>query len=449
MTSITILTVWMALGGPFGLQAQGSEGVPPAIVVTIDKVNVVDVAQDHLQLGVSLTLNSATDVAVREITFEGVQLNGLPVYLAPIQERIELKSKQPLQIPDPLRVSLYFRDVDSVRPLQAMISDRRVRFEGTIYFEAEIPALVRVLLFGRRVRIPVRFQQDIPVNVPESALMQSVMLRALGAASSLMGGVGSVVESALSRTAAWRDQLWREVAPRLLFGYVKFALRDRDGRQTVLEFSGTGFRVSSNQFVFCKNLVEPWKFDPDIVAAIKHDGLSLIGAEYDLWVWPVNAIIRNSSNQLDPSSGFRLTKSDFQIVRQPNDTNRSLYALRPEGRPRKITIHKRDSSANLVLFQFRTPANALEDLKIIQAENTNWDRVAIFRFPGGIYDKQARADLIFLPASLADSRIKLSTPVDSSAWGSPVIIQGGILGFVQDETTAIPLKEAFQALRLK
>lgn len=438
---MTILALWLAIAGFFGQPTQSAEAAP-SINVTIDKVNVEDIAQDQIQLAVSLTLQSATDVAVRQITFEGVQLNGLPLYLAPVQQRIALKSNQPFQLPEPLRVSLYFRDLDSTRPLQTLISERRVRVEGIIYLEAEVPALVRVLLLGRRVHVPIPFQQDIPVNVPEGKITQSIMLGALTMASSLIGSVGSVVESALTRTSVWRDQLWRDVAPRLLLGYTKFALRDRTGQQSVMEFTGAGLRISSNQFVFCKGLVEPWKFDPEVVAAIKRDGLSLVKAEYDISIWPANA-------DLNETTSLKLSKSDFQVVRQPRDDNRGFYTIQENGKPRKVTVHQRDSEANLVLFEFRTPPNTVEEIQPFETATKTWDRVAVFRFPAGVHDKKARPDLVFLPASLANSRIKLSRPVDSSAWGSPVITQQGILGLIQDETTAITLKDAFEALKLK
>ncbi len=57
---------------------------PPGVRVTVDKVSVLDVAQDRLQLSFLLTFVTDTDVSVREITFDKVRLNDVPLYVGPV-----------------------------------------------------------------------------------------------------------------------------------------------------------------------------------------------------------------------------------------------------------------------------------------------------------------------------------------------------------------------------
>jgi hypothetical protein len=226
-------------------------------------------------------------------------------------------------------------------------------------------------------------------------------------------------------------------------------VRTKEGERLAFEYTGTGYRISPKQFVFCKSLVEPWKFDPDVASALKFGGLIWDASTYDLWVWPIDATIRDASNELASSAAFRLARSDFKRVVHPPDENVSYYALQPEGRPKKIALHKRDSPANLVLFEFQNPPLFSGQLKRSLGDSKVWDRVAVFRFPGGVNERQARADLIFVPATRAGSVITLETPVDSSAWGSPVVTQDGVIGLLQDQTTAVPLKEALEALKIR
>lgn len=421
----------------------------PHVRAIVDKISVADVSQDRLQLSLLLTLLSDADASVKELTFDNVRLNETPLYLAPVSEKIALKANQPQQLPEPLKLTLFFRDLDSVRPLQTVIAEKRVRLEGSVYLDVELPALTKVLLLGKHVRVPVTFREDTKVNIPENKTLQSAATRVLDAAGIGLGALSFLTEEVMRRSSSWRDQLWKETAPALLLGYVRFTLRTKKGERQDFEYTGVGYRISNGQFILCKSLAEPWKFDPDIASAMKFRGFSLDPAGYDIWVWPLNAPVRDSGNGLEPSAAFRLTQSDFRRVEQPGDENSAFYALQPEGRPKKIDLHKRDSASNLVLFEFRNPPSFSGQTKRSVGDSKSWDRVAVFRFPGGVNDRQARADLVFVPASRNGSTITLETPLDSSAWGSPVVSQDGIVGFLQDKNTAVPLKDALDALKLK
>ena len=453
---MTILTRWLLpaaliCGATATVRSAPRQSTPgtPVVRVTIDKVSLADVAQDHLQLSFSLTLLADRDVAVRQIAFDNVRLNDVPLYVAPVEQRLSLKANEAQQIGAPLRLSLYFRDLDTVRPLQTLLLDKRVSADGTVYLDAELSPLVKLLLLGRRVRVPVTVHQEVQLNVPDNTLLQSIMPRALGAAELAVSALSSLKEGVLRRTSGWRDELWRDFAPSLLLTYVRFTVRTKSGERIPFEFTGTGYRISPNQFVVCKSLVEPWKFDPDVASALKFGGLSLDRSGYEMSVWPINARLRDDSNQLMNSTGFRLGQGDFRRIYQPSDANASFYALQPAGRPKKIALHKRDSTGNLVLFEFRNSPPFSGPIKKSSEDSKSWDRVAIFRFPGGINERQARADLVFVPASSSGAKITLGTPLDTSAIGSPVITQDGIIGLLQDHAAAVPLDEVFKTLKLK
>jgi hypothetical protein len=421
----------------------------PGLKVTVDKVSVLDVAQDRLQLAFVVTLVSDSNVAVRQVTFDNFRLNDVPLYVSAVTQPLSLKANQPQQLPEPLKVTLYFRDLDSVRPLQTALAEKRAHVEGTVYVEGEMPVLGKLLFMGSRVRVPVTLREDIPLNVPENKTLQSVAAKALDAVAASFGPLSSLAESLRRRGSSWRDDLWKDVGPALLLGYVRFTLKTKKGERQDFEYTGTGYRISANQFILCKSLVEPWKFDPDVASAIKFGGMTLDTAAYDVWVWPRDARVRDDRNELNPATAFRLGQSDFRRVVQPADENAGFFALQPEGRPKKIDLHKRSSASNLVLFEFRNPPSFSGQMKKSLGDSKAWDRVAVFRFPGGVSDRQARADLIFVPASRAGAMIMLETPLDSTAWGSPVVSQEGIIGLLQDQASAVPLKDALDVLKVK
>jgi hypothetical protein len=78
-----------------------------------------------------------------------------------------------------------------------------------------------------------------------------------------------------------------------------------------------------------------------------------------------------------------------------------------------------------------------------------WDELAVFRFPGGSNRLNADPDLAFVQGVKGGTRIRLLSPVDASAFGSPLISQGGVVGILQNEQSALVLEEAYRILKVK
>ncbi|MFQ5926614.1 MAG: hypothetical protein ACE5MH_04175 [Terriglobia bacterium] len=418
----------------------------------VEKIALAGVTTDHIELALTLVLTATRDATVRQISFEKLRLNDLPFYAAPVTERFQLAAGQRVPLPHPLELTVYYRDREAGRPLVVLLAESRIRIEGTAYLKVELGPLTKIFLFMRRARVPVTFRQEIPLELPGGELMRAAALKVVAEAGAALARVGAAVESGLARTSRWRGQLWRDYAPTLLFAYLRLTLRNKRGGRLRLECTGAGFRISPARFILSKELIEPWKFDPEIAATIKRERLRLDPASYDLWVWPANARLRTADSELDPTTAFRLSQRQIRLVRKPPDDRQKVWVPQPPHRPQKVELHRRTTPANLALFEFVELADAGKVVVATPDTETNtatWERLAVFRFPGGAGAEQARPDLVFLPAVRGGSEIRLGAPVDASAWGMPLIAPAGVVGVVQNETTGLVLKEAFRRLKLK
>ena len=417
----------------------------PVVTAQVEKFTVDSVASDRIQLAVHLAWTSSRDAKVRSIAFENLRGNGLQFYAPPLNEELVVTAGKRTSFSHPVQATIYYRDLDNLRPLQQLITEQRVHIEGTAYLEVELSTLQKVLTLHSHVRVPVRFQQDVPVELAGGPTMRAAALKVLALAAIAMDHLQSKVEAARTWTSKDRQQLWHDYAPAMLLVSVRFSLHAKDGAALPFECTGAGFRISAERFVVAKQLIEPWKFDPEMAAAIQHHGASIDYDDYDIRVWPAYA-------KLDPGLAFRQKENQIRLVSEPKDELNSAWVPEPEGKMQKVSLHQTEGTANLALFEFLTPAGiasaytAKQDLEV---PGKPWDRLALFRFPAGDTGQEARPDLIFLSATSSGQSIRLGTPVDSSAWGAPLIGPNGIVGLIQNENTALMLGDVLRALNAK
>jgi hypothetical protein len=186
-----------------------------------------------------------------------------------------------------------------------------------------------------------------------------------------------------------------------------------------------------------------------MATAIKDDHFKLAAGSYDLSVWAADQPPGKSSSLADPVA--RQSQKQIRVVDEPPDEEDTVLVPRAEGHPKKVKVHRRESAANLVLLEF-TGADAGSSPKPMQSSSTNkqtsWESVAVYRFPGGTERKQPHPDLIFVPVTKENARLKLAASVDGSAWGAPLISPQGVIGVIQSESSGLAWEDVQRILSL-
>jgi len=420
--------------------------------VDLDQVTVSHVASDHIQLALSFSVLTDRDVSVREVSFANMRLNELPFYAPALEDRLKLIAGQRLVLPHQVQATFYYRDLESLRPLELLVREGSARAEGTLYVDLQLNLIDKAVLLARRVRMPLAVRKDLPVEIPGGALARTAALGVLSLASQPFGKTQAAMVSSFSKESSWRQQLFSDYAPALLLANTRFSVSDPAGIPYVVECMGVGFRINVKQFLLPKAVIEPWKFDPEIAAILQRERWKLDPLSVDFDVWPSEARLQTSAGGLDVSTGFQQIQKQIKLVLSPKDELETMFASQAMGRPHKIRVHPRASAGNLVLFEFADSAN-LDPLPRIKLDRngreSSWDRLAVFRFPAGTRNKQAHPDLVVLTATRQRSTIQMAMPIDYSGWGAPLISSQGIVGIVQDERTGLDLEQALHTLRLK
>jgi hypothetical protein len=419
--------------------------------VDVEKVQLADVSREGVRLGISLSVLSGQDVRVQQVSFENLRANDVPVYIAPSTEPFRLVKGQSVRFPRPLQVSIYYRDLDTVQPLVVMLQEGRIRLDGTLTMDLELPVAAKVALLSRRGRVRVNFRQALPAELPGGELVRKGAIAVVETAGKALETARSGVASGLNLASERRRRLLEEYAPALLLAQARFTLRQADGAEMSYDCFGVGFRISPAQFIVTKELVGPWKYDRSIADALHRKQLRLQNNSIDLWVWPAGTKLGEGANEAS-ASALRLSRGDIRVVRTPADQTETVLSPGVKRLPRKVRVLRREAATNVALLEFRGTVglpNVAELKRGAETGPTRWDSVALFRFPRGAAAEQVQPDILFLPAVRDGARLRLLTPVDSSAWGSPLVSSEGVVGVVQNENTGVALQEVYRVLKLR
>jgi len=459
----TLTATWgfaLLLGSVFATDASAqcrvvpeeSEGAlapaaPPSADAQLEKMAVADLGRDHLRLALSMSLLSKTELTVKQITFEGLRVNGIPFYVAPVTDRLQLPAKQQFELPQPLQLTVFYRDVDSLKPLTELAEQGKAHVEGILYLDVELKALQKFFLGTGKAHVPVNFSKDVPVEIPGGSLARAGAVRVLAAADSALESAKDKADSMLNAGIRWRGQLAREYAPAMLLVQSRFMLSGPKGDQVVFACTGPGFRITPKRFLVLKELYEPWKFDPEMAAAMKEDHFKVAPKSDDLSVWSADQPLAKGGVFADPLA--RKSLEQIRVVNEPPDDNDTVLVPRPQGHPKKVPVHKRESPANLVVLEFVDVVTDTAPAGMKGSptdQQSSWDSVAVYRFPGGTERKQTHPDLIFIPVTKETFRLKLGVPVDGSAWGAPLISPQGVIGVIQSENSGLTWEDIQRVL---
>jgi hypothetical protein len=67
------------------------------------------------------------------------------------------------------------------------------------------------------------------------------------------------------------------------------------------------------------------------------------------------------------------------------------------------------------------------------AAQDSWEQVAVFRLRKDLASKRPSVEVLQLGARREGKGIRLTEPVDSAVFGSPIVTPNGVIGLVQDE----------------
>jgi hypothetical protein len=250
-------------------------------------------------------------------------------------------------------------------------------------------------------------------------------------------GALALVETGLAARAAAEKYIPGAVPPWIrdlneqaktdLFAVVAGYTLEKDGLQYPIQVSRPGFRAASLGIVTTSEVSRPWQYDVEFLTAVKSGAARLVKGSEEVALWPLGS----------GGSPLRLSAGELSLEVRGNPQEESAVSV-PSGATaghERIKVLRRASPAAFAVLTPQTPA-AATGFPAASAEvlaQDSWEKVAVFRLRGGDASKERAVDVLQMTARRDGSSIRLSEPVESAVFGSPILTPEGVIGLVQDE----------------
>jgi hypothetical protein len=431
----------------FKLPEKTQPGQPPENPVIYRDLAYDDISFERLMLKLSLSVRPVDRAAtVRRIFFQDVQANGVPIHVATFDEPFKLSKSEVVDLPAPLECSIVFSELDSLKPVQEIVSQDTLLITGQSFIEIKLNALEKLALRAKQLVIPVPLHEEIPLHM----FSDSPLLRL--AASKIIDTLTDPTSTAAIALAKQHLEKLREertldslARPALYFLYCEYALTDPKTKvEEKFSQSGTGFVASADgKLLTAKRVVEPWKFDPAVAFLMARYNLQLAPEGYKLYAWPVGTSVLSPDGELD-----------FQAALRTDNGSLKLLKTAP-GQPQEQEYQDPDSGERATIQVEPEGAN---DVAVLQLSGTNFQPLAfaapgaspsadtqpvLYGFPFGSSQAQANPNLLPVKASIESGILMLDHALNPGESGAPLLTPDGkVLALAAGANQCVPIEAA-------
>jgi S1-C subfamily serine protease len=431
----------------YHLPEKGKSGAAMESPVIYRKLAYQDINLEHLILSLAVSIKPVDRPAnVRRIYFQDVRANGIPIHVETFEQEFKLSKNQEVDLPAPLRCSIVFSELDSLKPVQEMVEQEKTRVTGESFIEVELTGLEKLALRTQQLVIPVALNQEMPLDMfSGSPLLRMTASKILDT----LADPSSTAALALAREHLARLTEDRTLAsaaqPALYLLYTEYVLLDpKTQASEKFSQSGTGFVVSADgKLLTAKRVVQPWKFDPQIALLMARHHLELDPKSYKLYAWPASGQVQAPDGQLNFPAALSTDAQTLRLLKTAPDRMQDQPYQDPDsGEQATLRLHAGGEGDVAVLQLSGTVFHplALADSSAKPGPNA---KTALYGFPFGLSQAQANPRPRFVNATSQGSIITLEHPLNPGESGAPLLTaEGKVLAFAGGANQCVPIEAA-------
>lgn len=413
----------------YHLDLEKKPGLAPGKLVIYKNLSYQDINLERLVLNLYVSIKPTDRAAtLHRIYFQDIRVNAVPVHIETFDQEFNLSKKEVVDLPAPLKCSIVFSELDSLKPVAEILEKDSIRITGENFVEVKLSGVEKLAMRTKQLVIPVALNEEVPLNMfSGNPLLQMAAGKVLDTLSDPSSAAALALGKDHSAKLAEDQTLLTTARPALYLLYCEYALVD-PRTQTAEKFSqsGTGFVVSAEgKLLTAKRVVQPWKFDPQVAFLIAHYHLELDPKSYRLYAWPAGARVKS------PDGGF-----DFQMAASSEKATLKLLKTAPD-RMQKQDYQDPDTG---VTTSLDLEAGGESDLAVLQlagvnltplafpdttAETGEATKKALFGFPFGLNQPLADPRVMYVQAAIENGTVTLERPVNPGESGAPLLTADG------------------------
>jgi len=427
----------------YQLPTKGGQPAPdPAIYKGL---SFRDINFDRLLLDLTIALRPVDRSAtVERMYFQDMRVSGIPVHIETFQQEFKLSNKDTVSLPAPLKCSIVFADLDSLKPVREMVDKDQIQITGQSFIEVKLNSLEKIALHTKLLLIPVTLQEQVPLNLfqgnPLLHMTADKILDTLADPSS-----AAAINMAKEHLAkVHQDQVvGTQVKPALYLLYTEYTVRDPKS-QVSEKFSqyGTGFLVSADgKLLTTKRVVAPGKFDPQIAFLTEHQHLEIDPGSVKTYAWRAGAQVIGADGQPDLQSALSTEKQTLKILAMPPDQMVQQDYLEPDSQEHATLSLHAEGESDLALLQISGSGFHPLSFPDAAANLAPSPMLVLCGFPFGMSQPQTTPRLLSVRAKVQGAAVTMEHQVDPGESGAPLLDADGkvvALGASADQCIPIP-----------
>lgn len=392
----------------------------------LESVQLSSLDTDSAEFALCFGGTALKSVTIKSIFLERLTVDGVPMHAPPIHEVMKLKEGKEIEGFPTVNAHVAFREVNSLQPLRDIVTDGKARIHASVLVQLELNPLEMFALRAMSAWAAFEIDTDQPVNLPGGLLTQAAAFAALTAAEPVWILSNEAREWRRQHSAL--AQRAEEAMERNLASIeCSFSVRSEHGSVTEVHNRAMGFLLPSGRILTTAEAVEPWKFDSSLLEAFSQHKASLVDDS-------VEVKLKLAGSPVE----FSTVRGEIRVLGEHN-RGKLMVAT---GRQASYRLQLRDDADNLTELEVKglrqTPP--VEQAAGI-VDDSGWQ-------PAVVFYESSHPLLFTTEARLENGRIALKEPVAPSAFGSPVWVENGIAGIVQEDYSAADanaLQKAFPA----
>ena len=407
---------------------------PPPAVVRVTSISLSDIGTDGAAATVRLSAMANNSGTLRELVFDDVTIDGVRVRVAPVQGPIRLKAGEPIEGLSDLQAEVTYRELDSLEPLRRVVSEGNAQLHGSVRAQLELNLFQKLILRTVGPWVNLKIDQQVPVDIPGGTLGRIGALAVLTAAEPVWIAGQSAQEWRRNRHAL-ADQVRRDAPGHVVSFETRYELRSAAGERAPMSHRSSGFMIGNGRVLGTVESVEPWLFDVAVAEALGRGDVTLDTASVEI-------LANLAPDSSGGSRSYSLQRKELALVRKPGGAEDGISI----DTRRKYKVRFRSDDSNSALFEIpalKRSENGLETAR--EPVDGPWQTAAVVRFdPEG-----PGTDPVpwLTEVRLEGGRYRLKDLVDSTAFGSPLWLDGRVVGLVQDEGSAAEISGLLKRMR--
>jgi hypothetical protein len=431
----------------YHLDLEKKPDLAPEKLLLIKNLSYQDISLERLVLNLYLSIKPVDRAAtIQRIYFQNVRVNGVPVHLETFEQEFQLSKKEVVDLPSPLKCSIVFAELDSVKPVVEILEKDSIRITGENFVEVKLTGLEKLAMRAKELVIPMALNQQVPLNLfSGNPLLQMAAGKILDMLSDPSSSAALALGREHSAKLAEEQTLSAAARPALYLLYCEYALADPKTQASEnFSQSGTGFVVSSEgKLLTAKRVVQPWKFDPPIAFLIAHHHLNLDPRSYRLYAWPAGARVKSPDGGLDFQMAASSVAGTLKLLKTAPDRMQKKDYQDPDSGERATLDLEIEGESDLALLQL-AGAN-LKPLAFADspAETSDATKKALFGFPFGLNQSQADPQAAYVQATTENGAVTLERLVNPGESGAPLLTPDGkVLAIASGANQCVPIQAA-------